>query len=255
MAKLFSLLSMLVILSLLAGCKKNKSENNCELIPKVTITGAKSAYFVGDTIQLGTNITPLGLYSWKTTNSLNEISSTDGVLIPSCTKYDEGWYYLSVSYPGCVSHIDSVHISVTNKAVAAPCAPSNNTVSFSSIPSISFGSCNWIIDPSWGVRDLSANQPYGYPDFNIYFNPYWNNKEPEDGPYNISPTITFGQNDLYTVFISSTYSGVYFQAGQGKVYVSHAGGKIRVTFCSIPLSGSLGGPSYTTTATGMLTAP
>jgi len=248
----------LFLLSCLNGCVKSNSssENNCEQIPKVRITGAKTTtYYVGDTIQLGTNMTPLALYSWSTTSSLNAISNTDGVFISSCTKYDEGWYYLSVSYPDCASHIDSVYIAVTNKASAAPCTPTNNTISFSSIPSVSFGSCNWGVDPSWGLKDLSGNPPSGYPDFNIYFNPYWNSKEPEDGAYNISSTITFDQNDLYTVFMSSTYSSIYFEAGQGKVYVSHVGGKLQVTFCSIPFSGSLGGPSYTTTASGMLTAP
>lgn len=255
MTRYLSLPLALLIFALAGGCKKSDSADNCAQIPLVKITGAKPSYVVGDTIQLSTNITPLGLYSWKTTNSLNEISNTDAVFIPSCTKYDQGWYYLAVSYPDCASHFDSVYISVTNKAVDAPCTPSNNTVSFSSIPNISFGSCDWALDPSWGLRDLSANTTYGYPDFNIYFNPYWNSIEPEDGAYNISPSITFDQNDLYTVFISSTYQSIYFVAGSGKVYVSHVGGKLRVTFCSLSFSGSLGGPSYTTTASGMLTAP
>jgi len=255
---LFSLSTALLFIFFVNGCKKSGSDegNNCEQIPKVKITGARTTtYYVGDTIQLGTNITPLGLYSWTTTNSLNAISNSDGVFIPSCTKYDEGWYYLAVSYPDCASHFDSVHITVTNKAVTAPCSPSNNTISFSSIPSVSFGSCNWGTDPTTGLKDLSANTSYGYPTFDIYFNPYWNNKEPEDGAYNISPTITFDQNDLYTVYMSSIYSSTYFEPGQGKAYVSHAGGKLQVTFCSLSFSGSLGGPSLTTTASGMLTAP
>jgi len=255
MTRHLSLPLALLILTLLGGCKKSQSTDNCAQIPLVKITGAKSSYFVGDTIKLGTNITPLGLYSWHTTHSLNEISNTDGVFIPSCTKYDEGWYYLAVSYPDCASHFDSVYISVTNKAVAAPCTPSNNSVSFSAIPDITFGSCNWGLDPSWNRMDLSANTTYGYPDLNIYFNPYWNGKDPEDGAYNISPSMAFDQNDLYTVFISSTYQSVYFESGSGQVYVSHVNGKVRVTFCDLSFSGSLGGSAYTTTASGMLTAP
>jgi hypothetical protein len=250
--------TVLLFILLLNGCaKKSNPEDNCAQIPKVKITGAKATtYYVGDTIQLGTNMTPLGLYSWVTTNSLNAISNTDGVFIPSCTKYDEGWYYLSVSYPDCASHVDSVYITVTNKVVAAPCNPSNNTISFSgSFPSTSFGSCNLRTDPSTGLKDLSANTSSGYPTFDILFNPYWTNREPEDGAYNISATPTFDQNDLYTVYISSIWSNIYLVAGPGKVYVSHAGGKLQVTFCSIPVSGSLGGPNYTANASGMLTAP
>ena len=250
---LFVLPFVLAFFLFLNGCKKSGSdeEDNCTQIPKVKITGAKTTtYYVGDTIQLGTNITPLGLYSWRTTNSLNEISNSDGVFIPSCTKYDEGWYYLSVSYPDCASHMDSVYITVTNKAETAPCNPSNNTVTCSSIPNFTFGSITYGIDPGMGLKDLSGNQS-----FNIYFNPYWTSKEPEDGAYNISPTSTFDQNDLYTVYINFIYSSIFFEAGQGKVYVSHVGGKLRVTFCSLSFSGSLGGPAYTTTASGMLTAP
>ncbi|HEY6901692.1 MAG TPA: hypothetical protein VI233_13650 [Puia sp.] len=255
MNKRLSLPISLLFLLVWGGCKKSEVPDACALIPQVKITGNKQAYFVGDTIQLGTTISPLGLYSWKTTNSLNAISNSDRVYISSCTKDDEGWYYLSVSNPDCVSHFDSVYISVRNKPVTASCTPSDNTVTFSSIPNLSFGSCTWGPDPSFGRRVLSAVTPYGYPDFKIYFNPYWDSKEPEDGAYDISPEILFDQNNVYTIYFSSTYQSIYFEAGTGKAYVSHTGGKLRVTFCSLTFTGSLGGRAYTTTASGKLAAP
>src|ERR1041384_4181408 len=87
----------LLLLAGLAGC--HKPDNTCEDIQQVRITGAKASYYTGDTIYLSTNITPNALYYWHQTNSLNDISNTDEVFIPSCTKYDEGWYYLAVSNP------------------------------------------------------------------------------------------------------------------------------------------------------------
>jgi hypothetical protein len=238
------------------SCKKNEEGNNCEQIQQVKITGFKSSYYVGDTISLGTNlIPPISLFNWNFGDNPNSISGGPTVFIYPCSKYDEGWYYLSVSYPDCASHNDSVYISVINKPATAPCTPTNNTVSFSAIPNISFSTTSWTMDPDFNCKLLNGYYAYGYPDFNIYFNFFWNNKEPEDGEYNISNTITFDDNDPYSVFIASNYSDIYFEANPGKVYVSHVNGKISVTFCSLTLIGDNGGPSYTTTAIGALTAP
>jgi hypothetical protein len=236
------------------SCKKSQTQDNCALIQQVKITGARTTpYYIGDTIRLASNILPLALFNWRQTNALNDISNTGTVFIYPATKDDDGWYYLIASNPDCASHIDSVHITVINKPVTAPCNPANNAVSLSGIPSISFSSASWGLDPSWGIRDLSGQGSYGYPDFNIYFNPYWNTREPEDGAYDISNMITFDNQSVYSVFIASTYQSVYFQANPGKVYVSHVNGKLQVTFCSLTLSGDLGGSAYTTS--GKLTAP
>ena len=241
--------------SLVISCKKSNPEDNCAQILQVKITGARTSYYTGDTISLGTSLLPDGLYIWNQSNVMNAISNGPTVFIPSCTKYDEGWYYLAVSYPDCASHFDSVYIKVTNKPAVAPCTPANNTVTFSSIPSIAFSSASWQIDPSWNFKDLSGYQSYGYPDINIYFHPYWNNKEPEDGEYTVGNMASFSDNDLYKIAMTSLYSSVYFEAGPGKAYVSHVGGKIQVTFCSVPFSGDLGNQAYTTSASGRLTAP
>ena len=238
------------------GCKKSKDTDTCAQITQVKITGAKSSYYVGDTISLGTNIMPDALFSWNQSNALNEISNTARVFIYPCTKDNEGWYWLAVNNPDCpATHFDSVYIKVISKAVTPPCSPGNNSVSFSSIPSISFGSASWQLDPSWNCKVLSGYQSSGYPDISIYFNPYWNSKEPEDGEYDMASTLTFPDNNVYTVFIASVYSSVYFAANPGKVYVNHVNGKMQVTFCGLTLTGSSGGPTFKTTATGRLTAP
>ena len=258
--RFLSILPALLFIQFAWSCKKSNAsqqDNNCKEIQMVKITGAKSSYYVGDPIELATNLIPtISLFIWNHGDNPNSISGDPTVNINSCTKFDEGWYYLDVSYPDCAQHYDSVYITVINKPAIAPCSPANNMISFSSIPNISFGSTSYVFDANWNCKNLSGYYASGYPDFNIYFDYYWNTKEPEDGEYSISNTITFDDNNPYSVFIASTYSSIYFSANStGKVYVSHVNGKLQVTFCNISLSGTLGGPSYTTSATGKMTAP
>jgi hypothetical protein len=248
-----SLFAALLLIVPFTACKK--TPNTCALIQGVKITGAKTLYHVGDTIQLGTSVTPYALYTWYNSNMPNQISGSAGVFIYPCSKADEGMYTLAVSNSDCATLIDSVYIKVVNTPETAPCSPSANTVSFSAIPNISF-STNWGIDPSFSCKNLSANAPYGYPDFSIYFNPYWNYQEPEDGPYAISHDFSWTTGP-YSVFIASNYSGIYFEANSNAdtVYVTHANGKLQATFCHLNMSGSYGGNSYNTSAQGNLTAP
>jgi hypothetical protein len=250
---IFPLFALLMIL--FTGCVK-KQPDNCAEIKQVRIVVEKDKYFVGEEIHLKVNQLPtIALFQWRHDGTPNVISGNEEVHIPYAEKGDEGWYHLNVSYPDCASHNDSVYISVTSKEVPAPCSPGNNAVTFSSIPAISPATVTWSLDNTWNRKVMAARGAYGYPDLNIYFNAYWNTKEPEDGEYSITTMSATGEYPPYTVYISSLYQSVFFSAGSGKVYVSHVNGKVRVTFCSIPLSGSNGGPSLNTTATGMLTAP
>jgi len=261
MKKLYPLQWALCLLLLLSftACKKmlkDDEPDNCAQIPLVKITGAKTTpYYTGDTIHLGTSITPLGLYRWTQTHALNDISSTDEVIIYSASKFDEGWYYLSVSYPDCASHNDSVHITVVNKPVTAPCTPTNNSVTFNLIPSVTFGSTALGIDLSYGCKNLSGNPGAGYPDLDIYFNPYWNGTEPEDGAYTLCNSFMWPDGNPYSICMTSLYSGIAFHSNPGTVYVTHAGGKLQVTFCGLTFSGTFGNHAYSTTASGQLTAP
>src|SRR5882724_4003396 len=240
---------------LFGGCFKDSGSNVCELIRNIKIYGAKTSYYVGDPVNLNTTKVPNGYFSWRKANGPYDISNTNEVSISYCEKSDEGWYYLSVSNSDCTTHYDSVYISVINKPATAPCTPANNTVTFSSIPSISFTAATWGMDGTWNCKNLHGYQSFGYPDINIYFYYYWNTREPEDGEYSIASGIAFPEGLTYSVFLATTYSSVYFQPTGGKVYVSHVNGKIQVSFCSVPFSGDLGGPAFTTTATGKLTAP
>jgi hypothetical protein len=244
---------------LLCGCQKEKGndpDQNCIKIKNVKIVAEKTSFTVGEEIHLGVNEMPdIALYIWSHADNPTMISNDEDLDIYYAEKGDEGWYYLNVSYPDCESHSDSIYITVKNQQATAPCSPTNNSVTFSSIPDISPATVTWSYNTTWNRRVLAARGAYGYPDFNIYFNTFWDTTEPEDGEYTITGMSETNEYPPYTVYISSLYSGIFFQAGSGKVYVSHVNGKLRVTFCSVPLSGSSGGPSFTTTAAGMLTAP
>ena len=246
-----------LIILLLTACTKNSLDKglNCDEINTLQITGSKTSYYAGDTINLTSSTMPYGLFSWRHDSISTNLSNKPSLFIYPSTKYDEGWYYITVSDVACGSHTDSVYLKVINKPVTAPCNPPNNTVSFSAIPDISFNTTSWALNLKSNCMSLQGYRAINYPDINIYFNPYWNTKEPEDGAYNTSSTLDFPGKDVYTVFVATTYSGVYFQANQGKVYVSHAGGKLQVTFCDLPMLGNFDGASYMMTAKGKLTAP
>ncbi|MFT3703989.1 MAG: hypothetical protein QM802_16605 [Agriterribacter sp.] len=171
-------------------------------------------------------------------------------------KSDEGWYYLYVSYEDCSSaKVDSIYISVKHNPADPPCTVADNSVDFSSIPSINLSSVTWGIDGSYNKKTLSGYYASGYPDINIYFHNYWKGHEPEDGEYGLGSLLSLDEEDPYVVYIASKYSGILFQASGGSVFVSHVNGKLKVTFCDINLKGSDGSNSYQTTASGALTAP
>jgi len=257
----FCYLAFVSVTVFFIGCQKNgekdpSMDQNCAKIKQVKIVAEKTSFSVGDEIHLRINEMPdIALFIWTHDNNPNMISSDVDVDINYAEKSDEGWYYLNVSYSDCETHLDSIYISVKNKLATAPCIPTNNTVTFSSIPDISPATVDWSYNTTWNRRVLAADGAYGYPDFNIYFNTFWDTTEPEDGEYSVTTMSATNEYPPYTVYISSLYSGIFFQAGSGKVYVSHVNGKLQVTFCAVSLTGSDGSSSFTTTASGMLTAP
>lgn len=238
------------------SCKKNGDEDNCEQIQKVRISTSKTSYYTGDTIILKmTLIPPISLITWGRGQTSNQTWNDETVVIYRCTKNDQGWYYLNVSYPGCPSANDSVYISVENNPAAPTCTTSDNVAIFSSIPNINFTSTTWGPDPNMGARLLRGISS-GDQDMNIYFNPYWNSIEPEDGAYNIYNISDFySTDDKYSVYMVSGYSGILFTASPGKLYVTHENQKLKVTFCSVSFTAVDGFNTFSTSATGSVIAP
>ncbi len=127
-----------VLLTFLYSCQKQASESdNCNEIQQVRIVTDKKELTVGDDLKLTVNQIPtISLFSWRHSQMPNELSSGPELNFSNIGKKHEGWYYLNVSYPECMSHNDSIYIAVKNKPATAPCTPVNNTVTFSSIPEL-----------------------------------------------------------------------------------------------------------------------
>jgi len=261
MQKKFLPVALLSFIYLFYGCTKSVDPNAeggmCDRLHKVKIVTAKTTYYVGDTIQLNVNDEVDGFYSWRHSSIPNDLSLGTGFHTDYATKTYQGWFYLSVNNVECNETVhDSIYIEVINKPAVAPCDPANNTANFSSIPDISFSTATYAINYSYNRKYIGGYKSYGYPDINVYFHPYWLDKEPEDGAYTVATgSIAFGSENVYEVFITSIYSSIFFQPQGGKAYVTHVNGKLQVTFCDVPLRGDLGGAPYTTTVTGKLTAP
>jgi hypothetical protein len=269
------ILLILAGLLLFSSCKKISTPNNnntnsggtpssdCALIEAAVISTSKTTYNPGESIILrisptdpAPNADQYTYISWYKQNGIGELSEDPTAEVDNCGKGDEGWYYLALTNGECnTTYLDSVYITVVNAPATAPCSLTNNTVAFSSLPDISFSSTTYTLDGTWNSKLLYGEQAYGYPDISVYFNQYWNTHEPEDGEYSLTDIADLGdETNVYTVYISSLYSGINFQSESGNVYVSHSGGKLVVQFCSLQMVG-YNGSSYTTTASGMLTAP
>jgi hypothetical protein len=260
MRKIFFFTLIVCFLSALSSCTKHVDPNAeggiCDRLDKVRIVTNKTTYYIGDTIDLAVTDVVNGFYTWRHSVIPNDLSTDTGVHIDYATKDYEGWFYLNINSVECNESVnDSIYIEVVNKPADAPCDPTNNTANFSSIPNISFSSTTYDIDPSYNRKYIRGYQSFGYPDIVVYFHPFWLDKEPEDGEYDMgSGGIGFGSSNVYEVFITSTYSGIFFEPTGGEAYVSHVNGKLQVKFCDVPLSGSFGGNSFTTTVSGKLTA-
>ncbi|HTE24345.1 hypothetical protein [Flavitalea sp.] len=249
-----TILSVLPLLLFFTSC--GKQSDNCAEIQQIKITGGKDSYYVGDTLDLKTNLLATSaLYIWHLGENPNTISGGPGYFNPAVSKRDQGWYYLSVGNGDCPSQFDSIYIKVINLPAVAPCSVVTNTASFSSIPDIQFSSVTVERDGLYGRRTMTGYYGPGYPNLNIHFNMYWDFLEPEDGIYTIESSTALSDYNPYSIYISSKYSEVVFSSGPGKAYVTHVNGKLTVTFCDIEFVGTWGINTYKTTGSGMMTAP
>ncbi len=244
---LFILVSLTSCIKDVEDVEENRFDADCEAIKKAKINVAKSTYYAGDSINFSTTKIINAQYSWQTSSSRGDVSISEKLFIGSCTKGDQAWYFLSIGSFNCDPKFDSVYITVINKPVDAPCSPAKNMISFSSLENISTANAVLSIDRTVNFKKIRISQGIGYPTMEIFFPQYWNDKEFEDGVYITQATLDFGSN-VYGAQMSVTDQSIYFVAHPGKIYLSHVNGKLRIVFCNITLTGSLGGPTFTTTA-------
>lgn len=127
---------------------------------------------------------------------------------------------------------------------AAPCSPTNNSVSFSTAGIGNFTVSNTTTTAGGSTYKIVGNGSGG--DISLEF---MGTAQPVAGVYRIQPT----NNVAGDVVVSIVASSIFWQAAAGSVYVSVVNGKVVATFCSVSFSGSLGGPGFTTLATAKIT--
>jgi hypothetical protein len=154
-----NLMAVAMITLFFYGCKKDIDQDNCDQIRNVRISIPKTSYHVGDSIVMKMSLVPpISLVSWNRGNDLSQNGDDTTLTIYPCTKDDDGWWYLNVSFPGCAVLNDSVYISVLNNPVNPACTTQENVAIFSSIPDISFTSTTMECIITSFISDIRKDQ-------------------------------------------------------------------------------------------------
>jgi hypothetical protein len=146
---------------------------------------------------------------------------------------------------------DTILIEVQLKQETPPCSMTNNTLTSNNTPNTTYTSVTQGIDALSNGVTLNAWAAF-YPEVHVLFNHYNGTGEPGDGLYVTrgDPNFDlFGEpNEISLQFV---YSGnIYHVRADQKVYVSHVGGKLQVSFCNIIFAAS---NVITTTCSGKMT--
>jgi hypothetical protein len=240
----FLFLSTIIIFT---SCEKNT--NNC---PQINAARARSnsPITVGQTLKIWTGEIDGTTYQWNGAFGFTSQYAADS--IPNAQVNNSGWYYLyvnSLDDNNCTKH-DSVYVDVRLQQDTAPCSISNNTFAYNNMADMSFTTVYKSIESTYSLKSLYASSWSG--DVNIYFAPYWRDFEPQDGVYTTYNSPLFDPVDpiFNKVTITTITNGIYWASWPNQtVYVSHVNGKLKVSFCSLQMSGS-NGTSFTTIADG-----
>ncbi len=233
------------------SCEKN----NCPKTMELTVS--KTDISVGDDFQI---IAPSGsgneYFRWSGPGNFSSITSNI-LSIYNASYSSNGWYYCNKTLTDCNKTItDSIYVDVKLLQEAAPCTPTNNYLSFTSIPSVALTSVTFAMDQVYNGMSFTGNGAFGYPaDFKVVFNSFNGNFDPPDGVYKTTGNVTFNVTQPFEdVSISFVYNSGYFHSVPGqKIYVTHIGGKVSVSMCNLTFS--YVGTGLTTKCTAKLTKP
>ncbi|HWB28359.1 MAG TPA: hypothetical protein VG738_22960 [Chitinophagaceae bacterium] len=242
----------------LNDCKKSSTPAEtsiCDNIKNVKITNVSSLYFPGDAVNINANVSVDGTYTWHFGADPAVIATGTSFGISSVTKYDEGWYYLTVTNAACDPYTDSAYIRIVDKPLTPTCNPADNKIVFSGIPGITLDTLAMALDTASNSRVISSPESAGKPGIKIYLNPYWTAHNYEDGEYATASALNFPEHEIYNVFISASYQGNQFTSvAGGQVYLWHDQGRTRITICTATLVNSSGGSPQSVTVTGEVNA-
>jgi hypothetical protein len=242
------LLSVLLSTIFLTSCEKSKTCASSMELTTTTRTPTVGDDIVIRAISEGDN----EVFQWNGpyTNLTNQNST---LTIDDIKLSHSGTYSCNKANSDCNTSIgDTILIEVQLKQETPPCSLTNNYMSANNTPNATFSSVTQGFHSTWNGVYLEGYSGFGSPTLLVVFNSYNGNVEPRDGVHLTTEGPTFNvfdePNEVSVSFISS--STFYHSQPDQKVYVSHVGGKLRVSFCNLIFSGAggLGAPNTTCTA-------
>lgn len=239
----------LIGLLALSACEK-KNSDSCAT--SITVSADNETPKVGSTATISVSRqSENDVYHWYGPG-LQDINQSDKVVLDDIKVSQRGWYYCTADNIDCnTSYTDSVYLNVQLAQEPAACSPDKNTVTGNAIPDVLFTRVTKGVDPTWKGIALEGRGEYGYPPFEVLFNSYNGDKEPEDGIYITKNIQSFSPLDQpNAISVSFIYMSMYFHSHEGqKVYVSHVNGKLKVVFCDMSFGGDVPGARCTGTLT------
>jgi hypothetical protein len=244
-----TILSFLITITIFASsCKKNKLCATSINLTATTVTPTEGDDIVFTTTKESDN----DVLQWNGPG-LNIENQSNTLRIDDIKLSQSGTYYCTKGNTECGSVLrDSIIIDVKLKQETPPCTPTNNVVNCSNIPSPTFTSVTRGYSSTWNAVNLTATGTFGYPPFEVLFNSYNGNTEPKDGTYITKNIQSFSPLDEPNLIsISFIYGSNYYHCrADNKVYVTHANGKLQVTFCNLEFATGVVPP---TTCSGKIT--
>lgn len=248
----------LILGALLSSCTKENGNGSTSGDPCYRLTHLHTHSFtpvtMGDEIKLIVDTLAIADYHWTGPGYFE--SYTQNPTISSYADYtDRGWYYVSMSLSGCPTKRDSVYVDVKFPQGTPSCTLTNNKAEFGGPVLLGDQSFYYV---SYGAGttgyEVEGNSTFG--DLRISMSPYWITHPLEDGIYYTTSDQLLDYADIGKIFISDVNQSIYWVAEADKpVYISHVGGKARISFCGISFSGSWGGTLYHTTVDAQITQP
>ena len=232
----------------------NSNNEICDQLTQINVQ-TNSTVTLGDPINLTADYLDNVLYYWTGPNGFESYFHSPQIYE---AKYnDRGTYYCTISRENCPDRVVNVTVDVNFPQGTPSCALTNNSAQFSGSVLLGnqvYGFMTWGPASVGDNYEIVANGTNG--DMSIYMSPYWNTHDLEDGIYYTTTNISPEYSDYDKIFISNVNGGFYWQCEANKpVYVSHVGGKRRISFCDITFSGYQGGPTYYTTIKAQITQP
>ena len=254
--RIFTMAALCMIM--LASCIKDPliTDDNSQCLSLTQIhTHSFTPIVKGEEITIGVDSVRDASYSWTGPNNYQSYSQNNTVT-SYAEYYHKGWYYVHVTHAGCnESGFDSVYVDVKFPQGQPPCTPTNNIAAFNSNLLLGDQSFYYVtFGAAMGGYGITGNSSNG--DISITMSPYWNSHDLEDGIYYTSSNQLPEYSDLDKVFMSDVNQNIYWVAAAGNpVYISHASGKRRITFCGVDFSGDWGGTLYHATVDAQITEP